>query len=183
MPWFVGLTLIGSTLGALLVGLISSKLMPLVISVSMIFVIIFSFAKRDIGVEKSIHKTAYAEFLIYFFTFLLGIYGGLYSGGYTTMLTALYVAFAGMTFTEAVANTKLINLFSSLIATTIFAWQGLIDYRLGIVLAVTMFIAGFVGAKFVTKINDVWLKRIFLATVLVLAIKILFFDVLPQIRF
>ncbi len=42
MPWFVGLTLIGSTLGALLVGLISSKLMPLVVSVSMIFVIIFS---------------------------------------------------------------------------------------------------------------------------------------------
>ena len=181
MPWFAGLTLMGSTSGALLVGLISSKLMPLIVSVSMIFVIIFSFAKSNIGLKKAVNKSASTEFLIYLLTFLLGIYGGLYSGGYTTMLTALYVAFAGMTFTEAVANTKLINLFSSLIATIVFAWQGLIDYRLGVVLAVTMFGAGFVGANFVTKINDVWLKRIFLATVLVLAIKILLFDVLPQI--
>lgn len=183
MPWFVVLTIVGSTLGALLVGIISSKLMPLIISISMIFVIVFSFVKGNIGIEKAIHKTAATEFLIYFLTFLLGIYGGLYSGGYTTMLTSLYVAFAGMTFTEAVANTKLINLFSSLVATIVFAWQELIDYRLGAILATTMFVAGFIGAKFVTKINDVWLKRIFLATVLILAIKILFFDVLPQIHF
>jgi uncharacterized membrane protein YfcA len=181
MPLFVVLTLLGSTTGALLVGLISSKLMPLIISISMIFVIVFSFVKANVGVERATNKTAFTEFLIYFLTFLLGIYGGLYSGGYTTMLTALYVAFAGMTFTEAVANTKLINLFSSLIATIVFAWQGLIDYWLGAILAVTMFTAGFIGAKFVTKINDVWLKRVFLATVLILAVKILFFDVLPQI--
>lgn len=183
MPWLLILTVASSILGALLVGLISSKLMPLIISISMIFVAIFSFARSNVGVEKVANKTAAANFLIYFLTFLLGIYGGLYSGGYTTMLTAVYVAFAGMTFTEAVANTKLINLFSSFVATLVFAWQGLIDYQLGAVLAVTMFISGFVGAKFVTRISDLWLKRIFLVTVLILAIKILFFDVLPQFAF
>lgn len=184
MPWFVGLTLVGSALGALLVGLISSKLMPLIVSVSMIFVTIFSFARRNVGVEKSEHQiNASAKFFVYFLTFALGIYGGLYSGGYTTMLTAAYVALAGMTFTQAVANTKLINLFSSLVATIVFGWQGLIDYRLGAILAITMFTAGLVGAKFVTKMSDLWLRRIFLATVLILAIKILFFDVLPQLAF
>ena len=178
MPWFVVLTLIGSALGAALVGFISSELMPVIVSVSMIFVAAFSFFRRNAGLQKRDNLSALTEFITYTLTFLLGIYGGLYSGGYTTMLTAVYVSFAGMTFTEAVANTKLINIFSSLIATIIFARQNLIDYRLGIILAITMFIAAYIGARFVTKISDLWLRRIFLATVLVLAAKILFFDVL-----
>jgi uncharacterized membrane protein YfcA len=90
------------------------------------------------------------------------------------MLTAAYVALFGMTFTEAVANTKIINVFSSLVATLIFAWQGLIDYKLGLILAVVMFIGAYIGAYTVTKLNDLWLKRIFLATVLILAVKIIF---------
>jgi uncharacterized membrane protein YfcA len=79
-----------------------------------------------------------------------------------------------MTFTESVASTKLINVFSSSIASVIFMWQGLVDYKLGAILAVTMFVAAFIGAKTVTKLNDVWLKRIFLGTVLILAIKTIF---------
>jgi uncharacterized membrane protein YfcA len=181
LPVFLILTLIGSTLGALLVGLISSKTMPLVVSISMIFVTVFSLVKRNVGVEKNENPSMTIEILTYCLTFVLGIYGGLYSGGYVTILTAIYTALLGMTFTEAVANTKLINVFSSLIATIVFAWQGLIDYQLGLVLAITMFVAGLFGAKFVTKMSDIWLRRIFLTSVIALALKILFIDVLSLI--
>lgn len=174
LPKLIILTLIGSTIGALLVGFISSKTMPVIVSVSMIAVTIFTFLKPSAGVEKPAIISQAAIRATYVLTFLLGIYGGLYSGGYTTMLTAVFVALFGMTFTEAVANTKIINVFSSLVATIIFAWQGLIEYKLGIILAVTMFIAAYVGAYTVTKLNDLWLKRIFLATVLILAVKIIF---------
>jgi uncharacterized membrane protein YfcA len=34
-----------------------------------------------------------------------------------------------------------------------------------------MFVGAFIGAHVVTKLNDLWLKRIFIATVLILAIK------------
>ena len=86
----------------------------------------------------------------------------------------MFVAFLGMTFSEAVAGTKFINVFSSAIATIVFMWQGLVDYKIGLILAVTMFIGAFAGAHFVTKLNDLWLKRIFLTTVLILAIKTIF---------
>ena len=175
LPVLVSLTLVGSTLGAILVGLISSKTMPIIVSVSMIVVTVFTLVNPGAGVKKQESVSRLAITATYVLTFLLGIYGGLYSGGYITMLTAIYVAMYGMTFTEAVANTKIINVFSSLVASVIFAWQGLIDYKLGIILAITMFISAYVGARIVTKLNDVWLKRIFLATVLILAIKI-FFD-------
>ncbi len=173
LPILILLTLIGSAIGAILVGLMKPSLMPIIVSVSMICVVIFTLLKRDSGVEK-IEPTQFLLILSYILTFLLAIYGGLYSGGYVTMLTAIYVGMFGMTFTQAVANTKVINIFSSLIATAIFAWQGLIDYKLGAILAVTMFIAAYIGAKIVTKLNDLWLKRIFLVTVVLLAIKLVF---------
>lgn len=174
LPLLIVLTVLGSALGAALVSLISDKTMPVIVSVSMIAVTIFTFIKPGAGVEKSGTVSRSAIAMTYVLTFLLGIYGGLYSGGYVTMLTTVFVALFGMTFTEAVANTKLINVFSSLVASVIFARQGLIDYKLGIILAVVMFAGAYIGARVVTKLNDVWLKRIFLATVLILAVKIIF---------
>lgn len=168
------LTLIGSALGAILVGLITNQSIKIIVSVSMIFVALFTLFRRNAGLEKVENVSQGAKTLVFILTLLLGIYGGLFSGGYVTILTAVYVAFFGMTFTEAVASTKLINVFSSLIASAIFAWQGLIDYKIGLILAVTMFIAAYVGAHTVTKLNDLWLKRIFLSTVLILAIKTIY---------
>lgn len=168
------ITLLASALGALLVGVISSETIPIIVSVSMIIVAVFILVKRDSGVFEAKVVSKKALIATFVITFFLGIYGGLFSGGYVTMLTAVFVAFYGMTFTEAIAGTKFINVFSSAIATVIFAWQGLIDYKLGIILAVTMFVAAYIGAKTVTKMNDIWLKRIFTATVLLLALKTIF---------
>jgi len=50
-------------------------------------------------------------------------------------------------------------------------WQGLVDYRLGLVLGATMFVGAYVGAHYATRVNDVWLRRVFLATILLLALK------------
>lgn len=165
------LTLLGSAIGAMLVGFITGNVLRIIVSVSMIAVTIFTLLKRNAGVEKVVNVAKGTLFFSYVLTFVLAIYGGLYSGGYVTLLTATCVAFIGMTFSEAVASTKLINVFSSLVATVIFMWQGLVNYKLGAILAVTMFVAAYVGAKTVTRINDLWLRRIFLATVLILAVK------------
>ena len=169
------ITLVASALGALLVLVITPQNIKLLVSLAMIGVTVFTLAKRDAGVKKAETVTTGARWLTYVLTFALGIYGGLYSGGYVTMLTAVFVAFFGMTFSESVASTKLINIFSSLIATAIFMWQGLVDYPLGLLLAVTMFAGAYLGAHVTTRLSDVWLKRIFIAVVLILAVKT-FFD-------
>ena len=173
LPKLVSVTIFGSAIGAFLVGVIKSEWMPIIVSVSMIFVCIFTLVKRDSGVKKEHAVSLNSLIIAYVLAFLLAIYGGLFSGGYVTMLTASFVAFFGMTFTEAIAETKIINVFSSAVATIIFMWQGLVDYRLGAMLAVVMFVGAYVGAHTVTKLNDLWLKRIFLLTVLLLAVKTL----------
>ena len=170
----ISITVAASGIGAVLVSFITPQNIKLLVSIAMIGVTIFTLLKPKAGIAAVAEVSNRARVLTYILTFALGIYGGLYSGGYVTMLTAVYVAFFGMTFTESVASTKLINVFSSSVASLIFMWQGLIDYRLGAILAVTMFIAAYIGASTVTKLNDVWLKRIFLAAVLILAIKTIY---------
>lgn len=172
---YVVLTIAGSALGALLVGLITNQSIKIIVSVAMIVMVVFTIVRhngsRDRSEERPSEVRPLMLAVVYLMTFLLAIYGGLYSGGYVTVLTATLVSFAAMSFGESVAATKFINVFSSGIATLVFMWQGLVDYSLGIFLAVSMFAGAYVGAHYAAKMNEVWLRRIFLATVLVLAIK------------
>jgi uncharacterized membrane protein YfcA len=170
----IALTIVSSAIGASLVAFISSDAIRLIVSIAMIAVVVFTiFRGRDgNGVLHGI--SAWSLILTFVLTFLLGIYGGLYSGGYVTILTAVLVAFFGMSYSESVASTKLINVFSSLVATLVFMWQGLVDYRLGLVLGASMFAGAYVGAHFVTKLDDVWIRRIFLGAVFLLALKTLY---------
>ena len=173
------LTVIGSALGAMIVGLITGEAIKLIVSIAMIAVVVFTLLNRRSGVEKTGPVSRGALVLTFVLTFLLGIYGGLYSGGYVTILTATLVAFFGMTYSESVASTKLINVFSSAVATAVFMWQGLVDYKLGVILGLTMFVGAehimcYVRGHYVTKLNDVWLRRIFLTAVILLAIKMLY---------
>jgi uncharacterized protein len=170
----VVLTVISSTIGAALVGFITNQQIKLIVSIAMISVALFTLVKRDKGVVKETAVSRASLVTTFVLTFILGVYGGLYSGGYVTILTATLVAFFGLTFSEAVASTKFINIFSSGVATLVFAWQGLIDYRLGIILAVTMFAGAYIGAHYATRMNDLWLKRIFLTTVFILALKTIY---------
>ncbi|MGD9561697.1 MAG: sulfite exporter TauE/SafE family protein [Pyrinomonadaceae bacterium] len=166
------LTLVGSAVGAALVGVITNTGMKLVVSIAMIAVAAFIIWGRN-GTGEANRTEANAP-LVYALAFALAIYGGLYSGGYVTMLTAVLVAFFAMPFGEAVGATKLLNVFSSAIATIVFIWQRLIDYRLGVILAVTMFVGAYIGAHYASRMNETWLRRIFLATVILLALKTLF---------
>lgn len=170
----IGLTLISSAAGAVLAVSMTGGGLKLTVSAAMIIVALFILFRRDTGVRAVDAVSTRAAVLTYVLAFLLGIYGGLYSGGYVTILTTVLVAFFGMTFSQAVAATKVINIFSSMIATAIFMWLGLVDYTLGIILSVSMFAGAYAGAHYASKMNDRWLRRIFLAAVFILAIKTLF---------
>lgn len=74
------------------------------------------------------------------------------------------------------AVTKILNLVSSIVATIWFAFQGLIEWRLGFLLSVASLTGGFIGAVAARRLNSVWLRRIFLIAVIGLAAKMLLID-------
>jgi uncharacterized membrane protein YfcA len=173
LPVSIVLTLVGSALGALLLLHIPVRALQLTIAIAMLAVAIFSLIRRDSG--ESEHMVSDNRRVVgYVATFILAVYGGFFSGGYVTMLTAVFVFLFGLTFLQSVATTKVINIFSSVVATVIFASQGVVDYTLGIILGVTMFLGAFIGGFATTRISVVLLRRIFLVAVLGLAAKMLF---------
>jgi uncharacterized membrane protein YfcA len=150
------------------------KALQITIAVAMIGVAVFSLLNKNLG--QASHDIPASQFGVvagYAATFLLAIYGGFFSGGYVTMLTAAFVLLFGMTFLQAVATTKVINVFSSGVATLIFVWRGVVDLKLGIILGVSMFLGALLGARIALLLSTVWLRRIFIAAVLGLAVKLL----------
>jgi hypothetical protein len=114
------LTTIGSGLGAFLLLSIPLVALLITIAVAMIGVAILSLLNKNFGQASpdapASHTSAIAGYAA---TFLLAIYGGFFSGGYVTMLTAAFVLLFGMTVLQAVATTKVINVASSGVATLV----------------------------------------------------------------
>jgi uncharacterized protein len=174
----IGLTLVGSIIGALVLLIVPPRAIPVVIASAMLLVAVFSLTKHNAGVSVIVvEPDRISDVAGYVLTFVLGIYGGFFSGGYVALLTAVFVAFFGMTFLEAVAVTKVLNLFSSLVATTVFAVRELIDWKLGLLLGVASFAGAAGGAALACHLSNHVLRRIFLIAVVALAAKTLAFDV------
>lgn len=174
LPISVSLTVVGSGLGAILLLETPVQALQFVVAVFMIAVAVFTLLKRNVGLsttETSVSR--WTEIVGYAVTFLLAVYGGFFSGGYVTMLTAAFVVLFGMTFLQSMATTKIINVFSSAVATGIFLWRGVVDIRLGLVLGVAMFFGALFGGRVVLRLDSLWLRRIFVAAVLGLAVKML----------
>ena len=175
LPLMAILTIAGSVVGALLLTKVPIRSLQLVIAVAMIAVGVFTFVKRDMGMVRRDAPTGMAHAMIgYALTLALAVYGGFFSGGYVTLLTAVFAVFFRMTFLESIAATKLMNLFSSIVAVAIFGWRGIVDFRLGLVLGVAMFAGGLSGGTIALRMNAVWLRRIFIVAVLALAARMLY---------
>ena len=105
LPASVALTIVGSGFGAFLLLSVPLKALTITIAVAMIGVAVFSLLNKNLGQAR--HDAPASRFGIvmgYVATFLLAIYGGFFSGGYVTMLTAVFVLLFGMTFLQAVAT-------------------------------------------------------------------------------
>jgi uncharacterized membrane protein YfcA len=172
LPSLIAVTIIGSALGAFVLLAIPKGTLELVIAVAMIGVAIFTLIRRDVGAaEHSVSRTR--ETVGYGAAFLLAIYGGFFSGGYVTLLTTAFVLLFGMTFLQSVATTKVVNVFSSAVAVLIFAWRGAVDFKLGAILGSAMFLGAMIGGHATLRISPVWLRRVFIAVVVGLALKML----------
>jgi uncharacterized protein len=73
--------------------------------------------------------------------------------------------------------TKVLNMFSSLVATLVFAKEGLVNWRLGLFLSVASFGGGLLGAVLAKRLSNLWLRRTFVVAVIVMALKTLLLDV------
>ena len=174
----IALTLVSSWLGARLLSSLDEGVVRITIAASMIAMVAILIARPRLGTQpaEAVSRTRWLSGMA--LAFVLGIYGGYFSGGYTTLLTFDCVGVLGASLAEAVALTKIVNFASSGIASVEFARAGLIDWRLGLPLAASMFAGAWLGASLAIRRGHEFLRGLMIATVALLAIKLIAVDVL-----
>ena len=170
------LTICGSLLGANFILSIEKDILKKLIAI-MIFFIAGSFLlKKDLGILEKKEKISKLKFFGgALLVFTLGIYGGFFSGGYVTFLSYVLILIFGLNFLQAAFVTKIFNIFSSLVACAFFYYHDLIDLSVGIPLAFSMASGAFLGTKLALTKGNLWIRNLFIAVVIMLAINLLIF--------
>lgn len=169
------ITLLTSALGALIAVKLPETTVKIVVGISMAALVLFIALHRKSEPTPPTPGRRLAGFVG---STLLGVYGGFFSGGYTTLMTVLCTICFGLTMMESVAVTKPINLVSCVAASVVFFAGGLIDLRVGVPLAAANLVGGWLGAHAALKGGDRFVRVLFLGTIAALALKLLVWDVL-----
>lgn len=102
----------------------------------------------------------------------IGVYDGLLGPGTGSMLLFACVAFLGYGFRRAAALGRVLNLGSNLSALAYFAWAGKVDWSVGLPMAASMAVGGWVGSHVSMRHGDRWLKPLFVAITVALMLRL-----------
>ena len=105
--------------------------------------------------------------------FVCGVYGGFVQAGVGYLVLAVTTA-AGLDLVRGNAVKVTAILCLTALALLIFAWQGRVDWLLGLVLAGGTILGGVCGARLTVKKGHRWIRRVVTATVIVFALKLWF---------
>ena len=163
----------GALAGAGLAIWIGDKAFKQVLAVLMIAVTLWTLwdpLKKKKPSEEKEHKPRVLPLAVGFF--LVGIYGGFVQAGVGFLILAA-TTMAGLDLVRGNAVKVLSILAYSLFALAIFAWQGKVDWHLGLALAVGNVVGSQLGVRFTVLKGHRWIKVVVTVTVIALAIKLL----------
>jgi uncharacterized membrane protein YfcA len=166
----------GSYLGANIVLQIDERILEYIIGVLMLILGGVIFYKKKLGlVERQLTLTRRNYLSIVILTFLLGIYGGFFGGGISTMFTFVFISYFGKSFIQSAGITRFIVSILSMVAVITFAIYGSIDFLFGIILAISFVIGAKLGVRLAVKAGNVWMRRLFIVLAIISSIKLFFF--------
>ncbi len=104
----------------------------------------------------------------------LGFYGGFIQMGMGVFFLATMVLVARYDLIEANAVKGFVVALYTILVVAIFQWKGLIDWRIGLILASGQAVGGWLAARFASRYPqaDVWAYRLLVFVVLVAIVKL-----------
>jgi uncharacterized membrane protein YfcA len=167
---------IGSAIGANIVLQINEGFLEYVIAIFMIIMGIIIFYKKELGLKKEIKPyTKKKYYFIVLLSFVLGVYGGFYGAGVSTIFSFLFVSVLGISFLKSAGITRFIVTTLSVIAVLIFLLNFKIDFLYGILLAFSFILGAKIGVRLAVKAGNLWIRRFMIFLVAISSIKLIFF--------
>jgi uncharacterized membrane protein YfcA len=173
VPSLIIPSILGAIIGTLLAAHLDESIFRKVTAVLLIAVALTVFidprrwteARPGGGAIRPIH---------YPIMFLLAVYGGFLQIGLGTLLLAFFVLLGGYDVVRGNAlKFALVPIYQT-VALVIFARNGLVNWPIGITLAVGTIIGGIVGAHIVVRKGTRWVRIVVLVSAVAAVVKLLF---------
>jgi uncharacterized membrane protein YfcA len=166
-------TLIGAAAGALTVQQINAEFLRKAIPVLLILVALYVLFRPRFGTTDALPRMSRAWFDI-LFGGLLGFYDGFFGPGTGTFWAVACVVGLGFNLTRATGYTKVMNFASNVSSLVLFLAARRADLPIGITMGIGQLVGARVGSRMVIAHGATFIRPVFLAVVLLLAIKLLF---------
>lgn len=178
IPWVVVLpgmlaALIGAWFGAKAVAYLQPEVLrPLILGL-LIFTAAYTFMKKDLGATstEADHGLRSASIAVAVGG-VIGFYDGFFGPGTGSFLIFLFVRLLGMDFLRASVSAKLLNVATNAAAISFFAGNVELMWTLGALMAVCNLCGAVIGSRLALKHGTVFIRKIFLAVVAVLILRI-----------
>ena len=168
VPTLCLLSVAGALIGSTILIRIAPEILQPVIAFLIVALLPVLLLKRDLGVaSREVSRgRLIAGLLLYF---VVQIVSGFFHGGMGTVIFFILMAFVGLTIVEVAATQMLPFIALAATSSILFAWNGFIDFRVGLVLMAGGTIGGHLGARFAVRYGERWVRRLFAGMVLVSA--------------
>ncbi len=169
-------TIAGSILGAFVVLELPDRMVEMVVGVVLFIMLIPMWFNPKQWLEgKNMEGRKVNKALRWLIFFLIGAYGGFIQAGVGIFLLAALVLNTGCNLVKANAQKAMINLVLTFFALAVFAFNGQVDWAIGITLAVGNAIGGYLGTKWAVSWGPAFVRYLVMAVVVVAGTKLLFF--------
>ena len=164
VPLLCLLSVIGALIGSTVLIRVDPEILQPAIPFLLVALLPVLFLKRDLGVaaREVTQRQLIWGFLLYF---LLQVLSGFFHAGMGTVIFFILMAFVGLTIVEVAATQMLPFIALAIASSLLFAWNGLIDFRVGLVLMAGGTVGGHLGARFAVRYGERWVRRLFVVMV------------------
>jgi len=172
VPPVLVVAVFGALIGSRLLLRIDEQVLEKAVGVVLLILAFLVAINRDFGSKAKIksRKRHNAGLIT---LFLVYIYAGAFGGAAGIFLIYALIYFYGMSFLQASANKKIIGSFATVPALIVFMNAGVVDYKLGIPLAMGALLGAYVGAHTAIKEGNKLVRLVFLIMVVVSALTLL----------
>jgi len=163
---------LGSMIGAHILVATSDQLLNKIVGLVILLFIPLSLIKKNLGIEK-LNVSKKREYLGYFFYLLTAIWTGFFSAGTGIFFLYVYMFFFGLTILELKGTDKIPGIFLDIGAIIVFATSGIFNPLYLLAFFPGMLIGSSLGAKYVIKLGDKWLRTFVLISIALMSLKLI----------
>ncbi|WP_377641696.1 TSUP family transporter [Oryzobacter terrae] len=164
---------VGAIGGALLGLHIPKSLFNPVILVLLVAVGAYTLLRPSLGEATQLRWSGHRHTVAAMLTgFVIGVYDGALGPGTGSFMVFALVGLMGYAFLEASAKAKIANLATNLGALTVFVPGGHVVWKVGVVMAATNLVGGWVGARTAVRLGSRFVRGVFVVIVAAFVVRI-----------